>query len=173
MQYCKKGIIHMKNVMKKLFSLLLVGVVAVSMCGFIAPNSVDAAEVKPSKGEIHLKQADWWSAFGTDGRYFVKFYNASGQLIGDKLASLRAVKEPSKDFPIPVETNSVVIEIKKGSPLVGDLDFRLVTCLKFTLDETSTDSIGSISLEGQGINTRASVAQSTTGCWKYAGTIAR
>ena len=34
----------MKNVMKKVFSLFLVGVVAVSMFGFITPNRVDAAE---------------------------------------------------------------------------------------------------------------------------------
>ena len=34
----------MKNIIKKMFSLLLVGVVAVSMFGFIAPNRVDAAE---------------------------------------------------------------------------------------------------------------------------------
>ena len=34
----------MKNVMKKVFSLLLVGVVAISMFSFITPNRVDAAE---------------------------------------------------------------------------------------------------------------------------------
>ena len=42
----------MKNIMKKLFSLLLVGVVAVSMFGFITPNRVDAAETNSNLGTI-------------------------------------------------------------------------------------------------------------------------
>ena len=42
----------MKNIMKKLFSLLLVGVVAVSMFGFITPNNVDAAETNGCAGKI-------------------------------------------------------------------------------------------------------------------------
>ena len=39
----------MKNVMKKVFSLLLVGVVAVSMFGFITPNRIDAAETNATE----------------------------------------------------------------------------------------------------------------------------
>ena len=42
----------MKSVMKKLFSLLLVVVITVSMFGFVAPPSVEAAEANASRDKI-------------------------------------------------------------------------------------------------------------------------
>ena len=159
----------MKNIMKKLFSLLLVGVVAVSMFGFIAPNSVDAKEEKPSKGEVHLKQCAMWDFFYTDGEYIVKFYGASGNVISTPSTKLGCMIHTEHTFPIPVETKSAVVTVKKVIPFTGK--YVVVDRLKFELNEKSTSSTGVISVEGHGANQSANVAQRTTGCWKYAGKI--
>ena len=44
----------MKNVIKRLFSLLLVGVVTVSMFGFIKPSCVEATEANGKSETIHI-----------------------------------------------------------------------------------------------------------------------
>ena len=44
----------MKNFVKKLFSLLLVGVVAISMFSFVAPTNVEAAEETSFRGVVYF-----------------------------------------------------------------------------------------------------------------------
>ena len=55
----------MKNVFKKMFSLLLVGVVAVSMFGFIKLNCVEAAEAhgEDNKGLIVVNNSSEWAKY--------------------------------------------------------------------------------------------------------------
>ena len=158
----------MKNVMKKLFSLLLVGVIAVSMFSFVAPNSVDAAEAKPSKGTVYLKQNAKWSLI-LDGYYFVYFYDASGKLISNPATRI-FVKHDAR-YPIPENATSVVVKVQKGDWLTGAIDKVLVGRLKFNLNEASTDSTGSINVLGHGSNVNAYTSQSTTGCWQYVGEV--
>ena len=57
----------MGNIIKKLLSLLLVSVVAVSMFNFIAPNRVDAVETNKNSGILCIEQN------GNMGNYTVKF----------------------------------------------------------------------------------------------------
>ena len=57
----------MGNIIKKLLSLLLVSVVAVSMFSFIAPNRVDAVETNENSGILCIEQN------GNMGNYTIKF----------------------------------------------------------------------------------------------------
>ena len=52
----------MKNVVKKLFSLLLVGVVAISMFSFVAPTNVEATEAG-SNGTLSIRNKGWYTAY--------------------------------------------------------------------------------------------------------------
>ena len=156
----------MKNVMKKLFSLLLVGVIAVSMFSFVAPNSVDAKEAKPSRGTVYVYQNAMWSTF-RNAKYFVYFYNASGNKISSHSVHLYVKK--GAHFPIPLEAKTVTIEVQ--SAMLGGISWETVVNHKFELVENSESLEGSISVTGHGSGFGPYTAQNSTGCWKYAGQI--
>ena len=150
----------MKNVMKKLFSLLLVGVVAVSMFGFIAPNNVDAAEAEPSKGNVYFQQNGFYT-----GNYIASFYDASGKLIGSRNTG-RMYAGQSRRYAIPEETKTLTVKTKIRSIFHWDN----VGLFKFVLNESKLPEGGTVSVTGKGdLLIMAYFIPSSTGCWKCAG----
>ncbi len=95
----------MKNVVKKLFSLLLVGVVAVSMFSFVAPpaEAAEAAEAN-SYGTLIIRNKAWYTA-----GFHVTFYNFFGGNLGEYdtgyLEGL-STRNP-REFKIPKDTYRV------------------------------------------------------------------
>ena len=89
----------MKNVIKKMLSLLLVGVVTVSMFSFITPNRVDA-EVKFLRYFVHVV-AKAPGRGGQDGYYNISFFDKKEEpIIGSiKPVGFGSVKE--EDFYVP------------------------------------------------------------------------
>ena len=95
----------MKNVVKKLFSLLLVGVVAISMFSFVAPP-VEAAETAEagSNGTLIIKNEAAYTA-----GFYVTFYSFSGGNLGEyDTGNLRgAWYKDSRNIKIPKNTYRV------------------------------------------------------------------
>ena len=84
----------MGNIIKKLLSLLLVSVVAVSMFSFIAPNRVDAVETNENSGILYIEQN------GNMGSYTVKFCTDSPtDFSSEHYINLRKGKIWSKHIP--------------------------------------------------------------------------
>lgn len=150
----------MKNVMKKLFSLLLVGIVAISMFGFIAPNNVDAAEAKPSKGIVRLEHTGGWI-----GRYFIRFYDASGKQMGREIGKVLTAGL-GKEYSIPLEAKSVIVETQ-----VWAFGYHRVNLNKFELSENNDSSTGFIFVRGCNAVNNIDTSVNATGCWKYAGKV--
>ena len=101
----------MKNVIKKMFSLLLVGVVAVSMFGVIAPNRVNAAETNANLGKVRLETVPN-PKFDRHHRliFSVEFLNKSGKPIGERAESdLNIHDGESREVEIPSKTKSIMI----------------------------------------------------------------
>ena len=101
----------MKNIIKKLFSLLLVGVVAVSMFGVIAPNRVNAAETNANLGKVRLETVHNPN-FSLHHRliFSVEFLNKSGKPIGERAESdLNIHDGESREVEIPSKTKSIMI----------------------------------------------------------------
>ena len=148
--------------MKKLFSLLLVGIVAISMFGFITPNSVDAAEATPSKGTVYVKNTSHSIGYGAN--FVVDFYNASGKNIGG-YNSGRLNKTEERHYTIPQEAKSVTVRTKKKSTFC----WNNVNFFVFKLDESSDSLDGSISVNAIGKSLlKAGFTKSSAGCWKFA-----
>ena len=106
----------MRNIIKKLLSLLLVGVVAVSMFGFITPNRVNATEANTLSAGILCIQNN-----GNRGEYNVGFCdNLSKPFLTQERRVLRRDKRWS--IPIPKfneygkDINFVVIETNTPVP---------------------------------------------------------
>ena len=99
----------MKNIMKKLFSLLLVGVVAVSMFGFITPNRVDAAEANAKyAGKFCISYVPGprrsYTAF-----YMLDFYDSANNNIGDIRTG--TLKDSEKiNYKIPSSVQRITIQ---------------------------------------------------------------
>lgn len=132
----------MKNIIKKLFSLLLVGVVAVSMFGFIAPNRVNAAETDASLGKVRLETVPNPN-FSLRHRliFSVEFLNKSGKPIGKRVRSdLNIHNGESREVEIPSKTKSIMIY-----KTYRDRDIILMGRYKFAKDGSyiipSADSI--------------------------------
>ena len=100
----------MKNVIKKMFSLLLVGVVAVSMFGFIAPNRVDATEANVLEGSVLVKTQYSENAYIISST--VEFLNASGKAItGPKYRHLDGKKSEYVEYKIPKDARTVKVNV--------------------------------------------------------------
>ena len=150
--------------MKKLFSLLLVGIVAISMFGFIAPNNVDAAEAKPSKGIVRLEHTGGWV-----GRYFIRFYDASGKRMGNEIKRVMTARRAGhggKEYSIPLEAKSVIVETQAW--VVG---YHRVNLNKFELSENNDSATGFIFVRGCNAVNNIDTSVNATGCWKYAGKV--
>ena len=103
--YKKEIFSIMKNIVKKLFSLLLVGVVAISMFSFVAPTNAEAAEAD-SYGTLSIRN---WASF--TARFHVTFYDSCGKNLGEhdtgKLEGWGF--RHSRDFKIPKLTYHVQV----------------------------------------------------------------
>ena len=100
----------MKRVIKKLFSLLLVGVVAVSMFSFISPNRVDAAG---SNSKFNGKFRVWGLPAFSDpykASYEINFYNKKEVNIKTMRNTLSSDKLTEENFNIPKQAQKIVIE---------------------------------------------------------------
>lgn len=151
----------MKNFMKKLFLLLLVGVIAVSMFGFIAPNRVDAKEAKPSRGNVCVGLE-----FGTGYvmKYNIIFYDTSGKQIDKIIQKYGLVGGIYKNYSIPEKAGSIIVEAQK---LPITFRWKTVACHKFELIKNSKFSEGNISVVGTGRTLdHAKTTPKGNGCWK-------
>ena len=121
----------MKNVMRKVFSLFLVGVVAVSMFGFVAPTR---AEAVGCAGELCL---EWYDKenYGTIDIYiyFLDSY-------GDNLKTFKAEKVKKHYngwvMEFPMGTTSVAFEV------YGRSSKKCILCHEMELEDfTSPDTV--------------------------------
>ena len=96
----------MKNVVKKLFSLLLVGVVAISMFSFVAPpaEAAEAAEAG-SNGTLIINQSGIYKA-----GFHVTFYDSVGGNLDEYDTGYLAVGK-TRDFKIPKYTYRVHVYV--------------------------------------------------------------
>ena len=93
----------MKNIIKKMFSLLLVGVVTVSMFGFIAPNRVDAEETNVvNNGMLYFESGPKIDAFNV--KFCVDYLSKVKKEENIKLKPNEIIS-----MPIPINVDSVVI----------------------------------------------------------------
>ena len=114
----------MKNVMKKVFSLFLVGVVAVSIFGFVAPTRAEAVG-ENSRGIVKLANNTNCKAL-----FKVKFYNKNFELIVDRYAKLEANDNNGANvFTIPDNTEFILVDVKKKNTD----SFTYVDTLKFEM----------------------------------------
>ena len=156
----------MKNVIKKLFSLLLIGVVAVSMFSFIVPNHIDAEEEIP-RGIVVLilrNMAIYYEGVASVN-YSVEFYdvldNATEKLICSQSVSLSNDGVDRKPVLwrgyIPAKAKVVVIGTGKWWK-----------CCKFKLDESSKFSTGFIEVTSinQARNKGIYIRSRSSGYWK-------
>ena len=111
----------MKNVMKKVFSLLLVGVVAVSMFGFITPNRVDAAETNA------MEFLTIENATPEVLKYRIDFYSEKDpnltRPLNDKAIIVTLCPDERKDVIIHPQADSVYLKtilLDESSP-IGEL----------------------------------------------------
>ena len=120
----------LKNVVKKLFSLLLVGVVAISMFSFVAPTNAEAAETD-SYGTLSISN---WALFTAS--FHVTFYDSwernlgehdTGKLEGTGLRNAREFKIPKDTYRV-----HVYMAVKWGKKRT--IDFYAD---KFTVNEKS------------------------------------
>ena len=132
----------MKNVFKKMFSLFLVGVVAVSMFGFIAPNRVDATEAANAFTESILVETEP-SINACTISSTIKFFDESEKVVRVKRAELDGQIGQAMEAKIPkkakiIEINVMNIEKRK--------DLRLSRTYKFRRDKVVPSSDPSISI---------------------------
>ena len=100
----------MKNVIKKMFSLLLVGVVAVSMFGFVAPNRVDAAETDALEGSVLVKTTCSENAYIISST--VEFLTDSGKTIKIPMRKhLDGRKSECVEYKIPKDARTVKVNV--------------------------------------------------------------
>lgn len=119
----------MKNVFKKVFSLLLVGVVAVSVLSFSSPNCANAENLEYSDNVVCLYNSAWYNA-----GLSVKFYKADGTKICERKSKLLHKTEQA-EIAIPKGTTLVML---KCSFILGTKDWRDISkgkSLVFKIDE--------------------------------------
>lgn len=131
----------MKNVFKKVFSLLLVGVVAVSVFGFIAPNRVDATEAANVFTESILVETEP-SINACTIASTIKFFDESEKVVRVKRAELDGKIGQAMEVEIPKKAKIIEINVmdlkKKG--------LRLSRTYKFRRDRIVPSSDPSISI---------------------------
>lgn len=100
----------MKSIIKKLFSLLLVGVVAISMISSIKPNCVDAAETndRDSKTVFISYSPDPGSSYFAFT--ILDFYDLKNNSLGTYNTNLGGHRLLRKKFAIPKATQKIIIE---------------------------------------------------------------
>lgn len=91
----------MKNVMKKVFSLLLVGIVAISMFSFITPNRVDAAE--------------------TNATEFLTIRNATPEFLKYRIDFY---SEEDPELTRPLNDKAIIVTLCPGKTLKVNIDPR-------------------------------------------------
>ena len=108
----------MKNVVKKLFSLLLVGVVAISMFSFVAPpaEATEAAEAG-SNGTLIINQSGIYYA-----GFHVTFYSFSRENLGEYDTGYLA-KKNTREFKVPKNTYNVHVYVAISAGKKRHFDF--------------------------------------------------
>ena len=114
--------------MKNVFSLFLVGMVTVSMFGFVAPTRAEAVG-ENSRGTVKVVQ-------NTIGKslFVVKFYNKKGL----EIITRREILETYEDhnFVIPDNTETILVDLKKSNTD----SFSYVDTLKFEMSDSKACS---------------------------------
>ena len=96
----------MKNIIKKMFSLILVGMVAVSMLEFIEPNRIQAAG-EEAEIEIHIDKFSFYEC-PFEGHYDLLFFNNKGKLVGAVHKYVGATKRVLKDERFLFNKNTTI-----------------------------------------------------------------
>ena len=155
----------MKNFAKKLFSLLLVGVVTVSMFSFVAPPPVEAVEETPSRGTVIFKFVNLLDA-ERSAEGIVDFYG------DDDYYSSQPISLHCRGYGIFSERKTVCYNIPAEAKIVVLRDGcrRWIVWGNFKLDESSEFSSGCIRavVECSGVRhfERRSKRIESSGCWK-------
>ena len=128
----------MKNVVKKLFSLLLVGVVAVSMFNFVAPTNVEAIQAS-SNGTLSIRNKAWYTA-----GFHVTFYSFFGENLGEYDTGYLEGRgfRHSRNFEIPKDTYRVHVYVAIQAGKKRHFDFyadESVVNEKSRIELTSTN----------------------------------
>ena len=107
----------MRNILKKTFSLLLIGVVTVSMFSFTTPNRVDAVGtpfilLRIGKGELfsnidHKK----------DGYVICKFFDRDGKRFDERGGAI-SFKSGDNEQRIDLPSNTKKIEVEAFTPTI-------------------------------------------------------
>lgn len=108
----------MKNIMKNVFSLFLVGVVSFSMFNFIVPNRVEAVE-ENSKGILKIIHRGPYSA-----HFIISFYNEKCEEVEKIEMELTMFED--RDYVIPSDTESIIVEIFNGRNMIDTFNFRVI-----------------------------------------------
>lgn len=138
-----------------MFSLLLVGVVAISMFGFISPSRVEAAE-EGSRGTIEVSQKGLYVA-----RFDVKFFDNNNNEIDSSSKSLAIYQ--GYDIAIPDNAEYVQVDVY----VYGFFKWDHKKTLKFKAnDQVSSESIINITTDGSTWDTGVNV-HSCNGWQKY------
>ena len=152
LMFLKGMIITVKNVMKKMFSLLLVGVVAISMFGFISSTRAEAAEAG-SKGTVQIYQKGLYVA-----RFDVNFFDGNNNEIDS--SSKRLAIYQGYDIAIPDNAEYVQVDVY----VYG---WGHKKTLKFKAnDQVSSKSVINITTDGSTWDTGVNV-HSCNGWQKY------
>ena len=146
----------MKNVMRKVVSLFLVGIVAVSMFGFIAPTRAEATE-ENSRGTVKVVNKGNYVAFFT-----ISFYDKTEQLIIKQRECLLELEE--NDFALPANANFVTVEAKAHN----GINSFIVDTVKFKLVKDDVYSEDVIIVTTSGTTTNAKVISECTSGWRKA-----
>ena len=100
----------MKNVMKKVFSLILVGVVAVSMFGFVAPTRAEAAGCA---GELCLEWYDKENYCNGNIDIYIYFLDSYGTVL-DTYDAKTVGSYNGWVIKFPAGTTSITFEVYDG-----------------------------------------------------------
>ena len=102
----------MKSVIKKLFSLLLVGVVTVSMFGFVKPNCVEAIEANDKSETIHILNMG-----GEDLLCITQFFLEDDPELTKSLNPEEIIEVcPGKGLRVSIDPEAKFVQIKINFP---------------------------------------------------------
>lgn len=130
--------------MKKIFSILLAGVVVFSILGFISPGNYVSAKEETSKGTLTIKHEVKWA-----GDYKIHFYDSSGNSIGStiKVSSPKnknASKKIIKTIKIPQRTNKIEVSVdaySENNNLLKSDEFKFEAVKNKVSDEDTINII--------------------------------
>ena len=132
----------MKNIIKKMFSLLLVGVVAVSMFGFIVPNRVDAAEADINSGSRIIVNIESRAKFFGRIRGTISKNDDYDQIISIDPRQPRFRSPSINSFCVPESKNTITLNFNVYSPS-GRRGSMVYVSIKLYKREKSITSLNS------------------------------